>query len=100
MAIKITKIWMTDCKPCNLVEGYLDELKQDFDFEVESHNVTAEAFQERKKAKQTLAKYGTIKVPLLIVSVDGEDVASVYKEHVGEDTPQYKVKLEEILKGL
>lgn len=100
MATKITKIWMTDCKPCNDVQGYLDELKETYDFEVDSLNVTDEAFAERKKAKQALAKYGTIKVPLLIISVDGEDKASVYKEHVGDDTPQYKTKLEQILKSL
>lgn len=100
MAIKITKIWMTDCKPCNDVQDYLEELQDTYEFEVDSLNITAEAFAERKKAKQTLAKYGTIKVPLLIISVDGEDKASVYKEHVGENTPEYKTKLEDILKTL
>lgn len=100
MATKILKVGMNDCKPCKDVDGYLLELSKTFDFEIETLNITSEDFKERKKGKQTLAKYGTIKVPLLIFSVDGEDKASIYREHVLEDSEGYLTKAKEILNGL
>lgn len=91
---------MNDCKPCKDVDGYLQELAKTYDFELESYNITSEDYKERKKGKQTLAKYGTIKVPLLILSVDGEDKESVYREHVGDDIERYQTMLESHLKTL
>ena len=91
--ITITKVWMNDCKPCKEVDGYLQDLAKTYEFELESYNITSEDYKERKKGKQILAKYGTIKVPLLILSVDGEDKESVYREHVGDDIEDYHTML-------
>lgn len=92
---------MDDCRPCKDVDGYLQNLAKEYDFEIESHNITSEDYKERKKGKQILAKYGTIKVPLLVFSVDGEDKASVYREHIIDNNiEQYQEMSSDILQKL
>lgn len=92
---------MDDCRPCKDVDGYLQDLAKEYDFEIEAYNITSQDYKERKKGKQTLAKYGTIKVPLLVFSVDGEDKASVYREHIIDNNiEQYQEMSSDILKKL
>lgn len=98
MAIKITKVGMDNCQPCKDVDGYLQELAKDFDFDFESYNITSETdAKQRRDGKKILMRYGTIKVPLLIFNDGEKDFAAIYKEHVNDNTEEYLTKAKEIL---
>lgn len=100
MAITVYKVGMDNCQPCKDVDGYLQELSKEFEFDFVSYNVSPDSEgKQRRDGKKMLMKYGTIKVPLLVFNNGDKDFAAIYKEEAGENTELYLTKAKEILNG-
>lgn len=90
---------MDNCQPCKDVDGYLLELSKTYDFDLETFNISPDTeTKQRRQGKRFLAKYGTIKVPLLVFTNEkGEEFAAIYREHITGDVEEYMERTEKIL---
>lgn len=76
--VVIEKIYKTSCKPCVEVGEILKDLQQTRDFELHEYNIEDGDFKERKNGKRLLTRWGTIKIPLILFSINGEVKRALY----------------------